>query len=94
MKVITCTIELGLGGISSLKDKRRILKSVLARLSNQFNISVAEVDYHDVWQSAVIGIAAVGNDTGHLHSLMEKAVGWIERNRLDVYIVQYNIEFR
>lgn len=94
MNVATCTIQLGLDGVSSLKEKRRILKSVIARLSNQFNISVAEVDYHDVWQSAVIGLAAVGNDNGRLHSQMEKAVAYIERNRFDCYIVEYQIEFR
>lgn len=94
MKIIACTVHLSLGGVASLKEKRSIVKSVLARLSNQFNISVAEVDYHDVWQSAVIGLAAVGTDAGQLHSLMEKAVNWIERNRLDVYLVEYQIEFR
>ncbi|MCA9932104.1 MAG: DUF503 domain-containing protein [Anaerolineales bacterium] len=94
MIVATCTITLQLEGVFSLKDKRRILKSVISRLRQQFNLSVAEVDCQDVWQTAVIGLAAVGNDTRFLHSLLEKAVGWIEQQRPDVPIAAYNIEMR
>ena len=94
MIVATCVIKLQLDGVSSLKEKRRILKSVLKRLTNQFNVAAAEVDAHDVWQTAVIGLAAVGNDSAYLHGLMEKAVGWIETQRPDVPIADYSIEFR
>jgi uncharacterized protein YlxP (DUF503 family) len=94
MVVVTCTIQLRLEGVYSLKDKRRIVKSVLARLPNQFNLAVAEVDCHDTWQTAVIGLVSVGNDAGYLHGMMEKAVTWIERARPDVPIDDYSIEFR
>jgi hypothetical protein len=92
MIVATCVVELQLEGISSLKEKRRILKSILARLPQQFNLAVAEVDYHDVWQSAAIGLVTIGNDAAHLHSLLEKAVRWLEQNRPDVPIATYAIE--
>ena len=94
MIVATCVIKLQLDGVSSLKEKRSILKSVLKRLTNQFNVAVAEVDSQDVWQTAVIALAAVGNDSAYLHGLMEKAVDWIETQRPDVPIESYNIEFR
>jgi uncharacterized protein YlxP (DUF503 family) len=94
MIVATCVIELQLDGVSSLKEKRRILKSVLARLTNQFNVAAAEVDYQDVWQTAVIGLAVVGNESAHLHSSLEKVVGWLEAQRPDVPIADYYIEFR
>lgn len=94
MLIATCQIELSLGGVSSLKEKRRIIKSVVARLSNQFNIAVAEIDHHEVWQSAALGIAAVGNDHGYLQSALETVVAWIEGNRPDVLIVAYRIDFR
>ena len=94
MLIATCQIELSLGGVSSLKEKRRIIKSVVARLSNQFNIAVAEIDHHEVWQSAALGIAAVGNDYGFLQSALETVVAWIEGNRPDVLIVAYRIDFR
>ncbi len=94
MIVATCVIKLHLDGVSSLKEKRSILKSVLKRLTNQFNVAAAEVDYQDVWQTAVIGLAAVGNDSAYLHGLLQKAVDWIETQRPDVPIAEYSIEFR
>jgi uncharacterized protein YlxP (DUF503 family) len=93
MRVATCVIILHLEGVSSLKEKRRILKSILSRLSNQFNVATAEVDYHDVWQTAMIALVTVGNDSAYLHGLLEKAVSWIEKNRPDVPIDEYSIEF-
>jgi uncharacterized protein len=94
MLVATCTVQLRLDGVYSLKDKRRILKSILARLPQQFNLAVAEVAYQDVWQTAVIGLVTVGTDEGYLHGLLEKAVDWIEHNRPDAPIDAYTIEFR
>lgn len=92
--VAACTIQLHLPGVQSLKQKRSTLKSILARLPQQFNVAAAEVDYHDLWQSSVIGLVTVGNDSGYLHGLLEKAVEWIGENRPDVMVVQYAIEFR
>lgn len=94
MHVATCTIKLQLYGVDSLKSKRRVLKSVLTRLPKHFNVSVAEIDNHDTWQTALIGLATVGNDAGHLHARLEKAVAWIEQNRPDATIEYYSIEFR
>lgn len=94
MIVATCVIELQLDGVFSLKEKRTILKSVLARLTNQFNVAAAEVDCQDVWQTAVIALVTVGNDSAHLHGLLEKAVAWLESQRPDVPIARYRIEFR
>lgn len=94
MIIATCTIQLSLFGVTSLKGKRRILKSILTRLPRQFNVAVAEIDHQDLWQSAVIGLVTVGNDAGHLHSVLEKAVAWIEQSRPDVPIDDYSIEFR
>lgn len=93
MQIASCVIRLNLEGVSSLKEKRRILKSILTRLPRQFNVAAAEVDCQDVWQTAVIALVTVGNDSGYLHGLMEKAVGWIEHTRPDVPIDDYMIEF-
>ncbi|MFN2134666.1 MAG: DUF503 domain-containing protein [Candidatus Promineifilaceae bacterium] len=92
--VATCIIELNLAGVSSLKEKRRIVKPILARLSREFNVAVAEVDQQDVWQSAVIGLVTLGNDSAYLHGLLEKSVAWLEQTRPDVPIEYYTIEFR
>lgn len=94
MHIATCTIQFSLYGVDSLKAKRSILKSILARLPRQFNVAVAEIDHQDSWSSAVICLVTVGNDAGRLHSVLERAVAYIERQRPDVPIADYAIEFR
>jgi len=92
MLVATCVIKLELNGVLSLKEKRQIVKSILARLPHHFNVAVAEIDAQDTWQTAVIGLATVGTDAAYLHGLLEKAVAWIEQSRPDVPIGDYEIE--
>jgi len=69
-----------------------VLKSMISRLRREFNVAAAEVDLHDVWQSAVIGIVCVSNRQTHAHGLLVQVVKWIERQRLDVQLVDYSIE--
>ncbi len=92
--IATCIIQLNLTGVRSLKEKRRIVKSIRSRLPRQFNVAVAEIDEHDIWQTAVIGLVTIGNDAAYLHGLMEKSVAWLERTRPDVPVDDYMIEFR
>lgn len=94
MFVATCIIVLNLEGVQSLKEKRRILKSILAKLHQEFNLSAAEIDGHDLWQTAVIGLTVGGNDQRHLHSVLQKSVDWLESHRPDAPISSYHIEFR
>lgn len=60
----------------SLKDKRRVIKSLKDTLANKFNISVAETDEQDVWQTAVLGVAAVGTDTPFVQSVLTQVVNY------------------
>jgi len=73
----TLKLRLVLRESHSLKDKRRVLKSLKATLSNKFNISVAETDEQDVWQSAEIGIAAVGTDGPFVQSVLSNVVNYV-----------------
>lgn len=93
MHIAVCVITLDLEGVRSLKEKRSIIRSICARLRREFNVSVAEVDGQDAWSSAVLGLAAVGNDKAHLHRVLEKSVAWVETNRPDAPIGTYSIEF-
>ncbi|MCB9006264.1 MAG: DUF503 domain-containing protein [Ardenticatenaceae bacterium] len=68
----------GIKAVFSLKEKRSIVKSILNRLPQKFNVAVAEVDQQDVWGTAVIGLVTVGNDAAHLHSQLQKAVTWLK----------------
>ena len=92
MVIGVCTIKLYLPAAHSLKDKRSILKSVIARIGREFNVSIAEVDEQDLWQTAVVGMATVSNDAAYAHGLLTKAVEWIEHNRPDVNVLDVEIE--
>lgn len=92
MIVARCLIELELYGVMSLKDKRNMIKPIIVRLPRQFNVAIAEVDYHNVWNKAVLGIVTVGNDKRYLQGLLEKSVTWIERTYPDLPVGDYSIE--
>jgi uncharacterized protein YlxP (DUF503 family) len=92
MVIGVCTIELHLPGIGSLKQKRSVLKPLLARLHNMFNISAAEVERQDSWQSAVIAVALVTNATPHAHQVISTVLSWIETHYPNVQIVRQDIE--
>ena len=77
MIVGTLKIRLVLRESHSLKDKRRVLKSLKDTLSNKFNISVAETDEQDVWQTAEIGVAAVGSDGAFVQSVLTNVVNYV-----------------
>ncbi len=73
MVVAVVTWELHLSDCQSLKDKRRIMKSLKDRLHNRFNISVAETDYQDLWQRAELSCCVVATDKRHAESVLSAA---------------------
>jgi uncharacterized protein YlxP (DUF503 family) len=92
MIVGTCLIELHLERNESLKGKRGLLKPLLARLHKEFNVSAAEVDHLDSWQAASIALACVANDAAHVEQVLNNAVHWIEHNRPEVQVVDWQVE--
>jgi uncharacterized protein YlxP (DUF503 family) len=92
MNVGICQVKLRFPENLSLKGKRQILKSIVARLRNKFNISVAEVDDNDLWQLATLGICCVSNDGRHANEMLSRAVDFIVNGRFDVEILDYEIE--
>ncbi|MDX2140473.1 MAG: DUF503 domain-containing protein [Chloroflexota bacterium] len=87
-----CTLELDLGGVDSLKLKRSIIKSLLARLRNEFNVAAAEIADQDDLERAVIAVAAVSNSNAHANSIMDNIIDWIEENWRDGDIADQQIE--
>ncbi|MDO5040851.1 MAG: DUF503 domain-containing protein [Peptoniphilus sp.] len=91
MIICRCLVELRLYSPNSLKEKRRILKSLIERLKNKFNISIAEVGNNDLWQVAELGIAAVANDSVFANEVMNKVVDFID-NFDSVEIINIDME--
>ncbi len=92
MVIGVCTLELEIPASHSLKDKRQVVKSLVARVRQSFNVSIAEVDAHDSWQHATIAMVCVSSDAQYAHGLLEKVIDNIERSRLDAIIADYTIE--
>lgn len=72
------TITFRLHDCHSLKEKRRIVKSIVNRMRNTFNASVAEVDANDFYHRAAIGFAMVGNDQRVINSKLDKLLNMAE----------------
>ncbi len=64
----------------SLKEKRRVVKSLLERARNRYNVSIAEVDFQDTWQMAGIGFTVISSSGSHANSMLTEILRFIESN--------------
>jgi uncharacterized protein len=72
MLAALCRFDLRIPGCTSLKQKRHVVKTLTASLRQKFNVSVAEVDHHDLWQRTTIGVASVAEEGYHLKRVMHQ----------------------
>jgi hypothetical protein len=91
MIVGVMTAHLSLQGVTSLKGKRSIVKSVIGRLKSRFNISISEVDHQDSKVSAVVGISIVGNESRFIEKQFDTILGFM-RNDGRFYLGQIERE--
>lgn len=94
MVIGACTLHLYLPGVTSLKEKRSVVKPLLHQLRRRFEIAAAEIEHQDVWQTSDIGIVAIATDAGHIYSVLEKAVHWVEDNYFQVQVIDWETELR
>ncbi len=92
MVVGILTLELSIDHADSLKEKRAVLNRVKDRISNKFNVSIAEVEAQDVWNYAVLGVAVVSNDQRFCNQVLSKVIDHIEKIA-DAAISDYGTEF-
>ncbi len=75
----------------TLKDKRRVIKSLKDRMGNTFNVSVAEVAYQDRIRTSILGVAMVANDKRFLDSALSKIVEFVRRTP-KLSLIDYTID--
>ena len=92
MFVGICTVELHIPDSGSLKDKRQVVKSIKDRIRQNYNVSIAEVDGHDLWQRVLLGIACVGNEKRYINGVLDKIIELLRGNR-SVELLKYDMEF-
>ncbi|MBI9051728.1 MAG: DUF503 domain-containing protein [Anaerolineaceae bacterium] len=85
-------LKLYLPECHSLKQKRSILKSILLKTRNQYNVASAELDFQDVWQSALLGFSTIGSDAVIIRNALHAVEAYIESNWPDVQILDTQID--
>ena len=80
MRIAVLTFRLHAPWVHSLKEKRMIIKSLVAKLQNRFHVSAAEIDERDTHQIIVVGVAAIVPHNAMADSLMEEISVFVEEN--------------
>lgn len=78
-------------GSTSLKEKRRVVQSMIGTLSSKFNVAVAEVDHQDLRQRGTLGISCVSNSSFHARKMLHEVERFL-RNRYEIEVVNADIE--
>jgi uncharacterized protein len=92
MVVGVLRLTLYIGESHSLKEKRAVLRKIKDRVRNEFNVSIAECEEHDLWQKTQLGICQVGTDQAHIDGALQAAVRFIENMHL-AEVGEADVEF-
>lgn len=92
MIIGVCQFTIQLPEAHSLKDKRREIKSIVERVRNRFNVSIAEVDGQDLWQVASIGFVCVSNSAAHVDETLQHVIRFVDGNLQRGYLGQVHTE--
>ena len=76
----------------SLKDKRRVVKSIKDRIAHRYNVSIAEIACLEEWQHAVLGVAMIGNQRQHVEQNLAGIQDWVQEMR-DIQLISMNLEW-
>ncbi len=87
-----CIFSLHLPGVSSLKQKRQILRSLKDRLRGQHNVSVAEIDHQDLWQRATLGVVGIASARVPLERTFDAIRSEVDR-RVEGEVLDCHVEF-
>ena len=93
VKVAVLRMKLYAPWVHSLKEKRMVVKSLLAKIRNKFQVSAAEVEDQDIHQSIVIGVAAIVPHKAQADSMMEEIADFVEQST-EAEIVEEGWEMR
>lgn len=91
MVVATMEIKMYAPWVSSLKEKRMQVRSILGKVRNKYNVSVAEVDTQDIHQTITIGLSCVSNSRVQVEKVLQDILNYMESN-FEAEIVSYEIE--
>lgn len=85
-------LEISVFEAHSLKEKRKVVRSLIDRTRHRYNASVAEVDYQDVWQTAAIAVTCVSASSSHADQMLQEILGFMERNLMFGSVIEIHTE--
>ena len=86
-----CTCEIFIFNANSLKSKRSVVKSIIEKSKNRFNISIAEVGENDKWQKSIIAFSTISNDQNIVEETIEKVINFFD-SYSEIEIININRE--
>lgn len=90
MYLIGIEVNIRFQYVGSLKEKRRIVKSILDTTRHKFQISTAEVNYHDSLQEAALGFGMVTNNRQHAETILQKVVNYIDtQSEVEIFNIDW-----
>jgi uncharacterized protein YlxP (DUF503 family) len=93
MVVAILRVSISIPHADSLKDKRRVLKSIKDKVRNGFNVSVAEIGDQDIWRNAQLGIAVISEDSSYANGVLSRIQDLL-RGRSDAILTDCEMEWR
>ncbi len=86
-------VSLHIPQAQSLKDKRMVLRSIKDKVRAHYNVSVAELDGQDKWQTTTLGFTAISHDRRYLDGQLRDVLNMVERHAAGAFICEHKIEF-
>lgn len=88
----TAQLTLHIPEAQSLKDRRRVVKSIVQRVRNRFDVAIADVDEQPRWQVATLGVVAVANSSSHVETIVQQVINFIEQSMPSSYLTDVRTE--
>lgn len=92
MEIGVCKVRLHLPENHSLKGKRSVVKSIIARVKNNYSVSIAEIEDQYLWQIITLGVICVSNSSSRANEVISKIIAFIENSRMEAELVDYETE--
>ncbi|NLL47065.1 MAG: DUF503 domain-containing protein [Firmicutes bacterium] len=93
MLVGTLCVDVHIPGSTSLKDKRRVVKSMISKVQHRFNVSIVELYSEDLWQRATIGVAYIGDEREHVERQLQYVLNFLDAEP-DWEIIAVDLEMK
>jgi len=93
ISLCTILLDISLPGVRSLKEKRSIVKPIILKMRRKFNISVAEVEYQDIWNRSLLLCAIASNNNRFSQQQAMKIIDFFENEFKTVILLSHKIEF-